>query len=227
MLPHVIRSIHRPNSEMVRRFFDFSPANIHEAQGQFGAMHSSIRPIYEGARLVGPALTVLGRPSDDLIHQVAIHVAQPGDVIVAQVGGDTEAGIWGELMALCAQRRGVAGLVIDGAVRDVAGIQAMQFPVFAKAICMKGTGKEKLGWINHPIVCGGVYVRPGDLVAADDDGVVVLPQERLQEILELCNTRQERERRTIEKIEAGMSTFEIQGLEELTKAKGLVWEVPE
>jgi 4-hydroxy-4-methyl-2-oxoglutarate aldolase len=159
-----------------------------------------------------------------LFHQVAIHVAQPGDVIVAQVGGDTEAAIWGELMALCAKRRGVAGLVIDGAVRDVSGMRAMQFPVFAKAVTMKGTSKEKLGWINHPIVCGGVYVRPGDIVAADDDGVVILPQERLQEVLELCRARQERERQTIAKIEKGMSTYEIQNLEPVTEAKGLVWE---
>lgn len=224
MLPHVIQSIQRPDPDLVERFRPFSAATVHESLGQMGALDSRIKSVYEGARLLGPALTVLGRPSDDLIHQVAIHVARPGDVIVAQVGGDTEAAIWGELMARCAQHRGVAGLVIEGAVRDVDGIKALQFPVFAKAICMKGTGKEKIGWINHPITCGGVYVKPGDLVVGDYDGVVVVPREQTQEVLERCIARQEKEKMVINQIDEGLSTFEIQGLEELSKSIGLTWE---
>jgi len=158
-----------------------------------------------------------------MLHK-AIDVAQPGDVIVAEVGGDTEAGIFGEIMALAAKTKGIAGLVINGSVRDIRAISAMQFPVFAAGVCMTGTGKDHIGYINHPLSCAGVIVHPGDIVVGDDDGVVVLPRNEAETILEVCKKREEREHAWKRAILAGTSTMQLQNLGPLLASKGLVEE---
>lgn len=218
--PRLIRSIPRIPADVLDQFRPFSSADLHEASGQVGAMHSSIKPVVSGLRLMGSALTVQGPASDDLTPHIAIHLAEPNDVLVVNVGGDTEAGVWGGIMSMSAHQRGAAGLVMDGAVRDVDEIRASGFPVYAKAVCIKGTGKDKIGWINHPIVCGGVSIRPGDLVVGDDDGVVVVGRERLDEVLAACQKRMERERWMIEQIQAGRSTYEFMNLEALVRERG-------
>ena len=224
--PRVITSVPRIPEEVLQRFAAYSSADLHEASGQAGAMHSSIKPVVPGLRLLGSALTVLGPASDDLTPHIAIHIAQKNDVIVVNAGGDSEAAIWGGLMSMSAHQRGAAGLVIDGAVRDVDEVREAGFPVFAKAVCIKGTGKEKVGWINHPIVCAGIYVQPGDLVVGDDDGVVVVARDRLDDVLKACEARMAREANIVRQIAEGKSTYEILGLAELARERGLTWEEP-
>lgn len=148
--------------------------------------------------------------------------AGAGDVIVADVGGDTEAGIWGEIMTFAAQTKGISGLVINGAVRDVKGIRELGFPVFALAVCMKGTGKDHLGYINHPISCAGAIVNPGDVVLGDDDGVVVIPQAESTDLIDVCARRELREQEWKQAIRSGKITMDLQNLGPVLQAKGLV-----
>jgi 4-hydroxy-4-methyl-2-oxoglutarate aldolase len=157
-----------------------------------------------------------------LILQKAIEVAGTGDVIVAEVGGDIEAGVWGEIMTFAAQTRGIAGLVINGAVRDAKGIRELGFPVFAAGISMKGTGKDHLGYINHPISCAGVVVNPGDVVLGDDDGVVIIPQAESTGLIEICKRREVREQEWKQAIRSGKITMDLQNLGPLFQEKGLV-----
>lgn len=222
--PDIVTSVDRMPADLIRQFEPFSSADVHEASGQQGALHSSVKPVVRGQRILGSALTVRGRASDDLIHHIAIHVARPNDVIVAEVGGDSEAAIWGGLMCLSAQQRGAAGLVIDGAVRDTDEIRASGFPVYSSSVCIKGTGKDKPGWVNHPIVCAGVAVHPGDLVVGDDDGVVVVKREDITAVLEACRARHQREAYIVSEIQRGRSTFEIMELSGLAAKLGITWE---
>ncbi len=222
--PHVIRSIRRPSPEVVKGLSRFDAAHAHEGLGQRGAMHSRIKPIASGMRLCGPAVTVWSQPSDDLMLQKAIEVARPGDVIVAEVGGDTEAGIWGEIMSYGAHARGVAGLVINGSVRDVRATRELGFVIFAAGICMKGTGKDHLGYINHPITCAGVLVNPGDVILGDEDGVVVIPQDEAGELIAICERREKREEEWKALIREGKTSMDFQNLRPLFASKGLIEE---
>lgn len=220
-MPHVITRIQRPTPDLVQRFSQLSTATVHEAQGKLGAMSEDIKPIYPGMKVCGPAFTVLGHPGDNLILHKALAIAQPGDVLVVDMGGHTEGGYWGEMMATSAMARGIRGLVINGTVRDAAAMRDMGFPVFAKGISMKGTYKEALGFVNHPISCAGVIVHPGDLVLGDDDGVVVVPLGRLEEVLQKSLARDQHEDEVRRKLAQGITTLELMGLAEVLKRKGL------
>lgn len=211
----------RVPDELVAGFSVQAVTTVYEAAGQQGAMESSIRAIRPGMKLCGRALTVRCQPADNLTLHAAIAMAQPGDVIVADVGDFEEAGHWGEITTVAAQARGVAGLVINGGVRDVAPIQRRGFPVFARAISMKATVKAVPGTINHPIMCAGVMVRPGDLLLADDDGVVVVPRERAAEIIAASIEREEREAGVMRRIEAGELTLDILGFRAALERHGL------
>src|SRR5690606_18793986 len=149
-------------------------ATVHEAQGQKGALSSAIKPLDPAMRLAGPALTVNCRPDDNLAIHYALTIARPGDVIVVDAKGFVEAGAWGDVMTLMARKKGVAGLVIDGSVRDANAIVEMGFPVFSRGISIKGTAKNQPGAVDVPIVCGGVGINPGDVVLGDRDGLVVI-----------------------------------------------------
>ena len=218
---HVIKKISRPAQNLVQELADFETATVHEAYGGKGALSCDIKPIDPSGRVCGPAVTVSGRPGDNLILHKAIYVAEPGDVLVATVGGYTEAGPWGEIMTVAAQTRKIAGLIIDGSVRDSSAIRRLRFPVFSRAISIKGTTKETLGLINHPIHMGGIPIRPGDMVLGDADGVVVVAAADLTWVLEKCRQRRDKEEKVMEEIKRGKSTLELYGFDKVLNAKGL------
>lgn len=223
-MAHVIHQIVRPEKALVAQLAQISPATAHEAMGKKGAMDSRIKPIYSGMRVCGPVLTVRCHPGDNIMLHKAIAMAEPGDVIVATVG-HSEAGYWGEVMTTVAQDRGVGGLVIDGCVRDGLDLKKRGFPAFATGLCMKGTVKETLGSVNETICCGGVTVRPGDLVLGDDDGVVVIPRDQVREVLAKSQQKKAREEALMKKIASEhLTTLELDELDKVLAAKGCVEE---
>jgi 4-hydroxy-4-methyl-2-oxoglutarate aldolase len=179
-------------------------------------MDSEIRPLWADIKLVGPAVTVLCHVGDNITLHKAIEVCQAGDVLVVNAGGYKEAGgMWGEIMTLAAQKKGVQGLVIDGAVRDVRAIRKLRFPIFARAVSPGRTVKKTFGQINGSIVCGGVPVNPGDIIFGDDDGVVVVPRSRLEEVIEKGEQRQARENEIKRMLDQGKTTMEIFGFDKI------------
>lgn len=189
-------------------------ATLHEAAGRVGALPSAIKPIAAGMRLKGPAFTVSSPPGNNLWLQRAIAEATAGDVIVVEVGGNYEAGYWGEIMTIAAQVRGVVGLVIDGCVRDGEQIAALEFPICSRGLCIRGTVKdtEPPGALNEPIQIGDVTITPGDLIVGDGDGVVAIPSERVEEVLGKSRERIDKEAGIIERLRNGETTLEIYGL---------------
>lgn len=196
-------------------------ATIHEAQDQTGAMDHGIKPIDPSCRLIGSALTVDTRPDDNLMIHYALTKAKPGDVLVVDAKGFMEAGPWGDLLTLAAMRCGIAGLIIDGAVRDANTILDLGFPVFCRGLSIKGTNKAQPGKVNQPIICGGVAVSPGDIVMGDRDGVVVVKAADAQKTLASAAAREAKEDRIRERIEAGESTVDILGLTDKLKSLGM------
>ncbi len=221
MEPHVIRQMSRPSQHLMEELFRFDTATVHEASGGRGALESNIKPVDPKSRLCGPAVTVASRPGDNLVLHKAIYVAERGDVLVVSVGGFTEAGPWGEIMTVAAQVRGIAGLVIDGSIRDSIAIQELGFPAFSKGLCIKGTTKDSLGYVNHPVVIGGVTVHPGDIILGDADGVVVVAQKDLPDVLDRCKLRKEKEEKIKKELQIGKSTLELYGFDKILQAKGL------
>jgi 4-hydroxy-4-methyl-2-oxoglutarate aldolase len=187
-------------------------ATVHEALGRIGAMDSAIKPLDTGMRVAGRALTVDSAPADNLMIQYAVAIARPGDVLVVDAKAFTEAGPWGDLLTLHAQLVGIAGLVIDGAVRDSREIVAMGFPVFCRAVCIKGTGKYVPGGVNVTVQCGGVTVHPGDIVVGDADGVVVVPAADLDRAALLSTAREKEEEAIRETLRNGSSLIDLMGL---------------
>jgi 4-hydroxy-4-methyl-2-oxoglutarate aldolase len=213
--------IRRPTSEQIKQLKRFGAATVHEAQGQKGALDAGLRPIDPTVRLAGPALTVDARPADNLIIHYALTKAQPGDVLVVDAKAFLEAGPWGDVLTLAAQKIGIAGLVINGAVRDAEAIIAMGFPVFARGLSIKGTNKCQPGQINVPIVCGGVTINPGDVILGDRDGLVVIMAHEVEEVIVASEQREKREERMRSQIERGSSTVDILGLESALQRLGL------
>lgn len=206
-------SITRPDQSLVDAINGIGTATIHEAGGQIGALPSYIKPVSDNWYVCGVATTVLSPPKDNLWLHRGIYQAQAGDVLIVDTGKFHEAGYWGEIMTHAAQQVGIAGLVIDGCVRDGSILEELGMPVFSAGLCIRGTTKNKdaYGAINVPIRIGEIWVFPGDLVIGDRDGVVVVPQSRIEEITEKSKAREDKESITISKLKAGERTVDMYG----------------
>jgi 4-hydroxy-4-methyl-2-oxoglutarate aldolase len=188
----------------------FGTATVYEASGLDCALDPALRPVWPGARLVGRALPVRTHPADNLPLHIALEQARPGDVLVVD-GREELCGYWGEVLAVAARARGVAGLVIDGGVRDVVEQERLGFPVFSRGVCVRRTGKAHPGLVNAPVTVAGVHVRPGDAVVADADGVVVLPTEAVTATLDASRARIEKETAYMERLRGGELTLDLYG----------------
>lgn len=210
-LPTVRTEIERPDPKLVVRAAEISTATLHEAGGQIGALPPQIKPVDASFAICGPAVTVHSPPGDNLWLHRAIALASPGDVLVVFVDGAYEFGYWGEIMSTAARARQLGGLVIDGCVRDGAILERVGFPVFARGLCIRGTGKSftARGWINHPVVIGDVTVQAGDLVVGDTDGVVVIPRANVAKTLDASLARETKEEQIMEKLRAGSTTIDL------------------
>ncbi|QUH02279.1 4-carboxy-4-hydroxy-2-oxoadipate aldolase/oxaloacetate decarboxylase [Saccharopolyspora erythraea] len=220
----VTTKIDRPNPELVAQLGEYSSATIHEAQGRLGALSSTIKPVDRNMSCCGPAFTVSCAPRDNIMLQVAIAHARPGDVIVVSAGEYAEAGSFGDVLANACQAKGIAGLVTDTGVRDTQELRRLGFPVFSYSVSIKGTVKETVGPLNEPVLIGGEIVRPGDVVRGDADGIVVVRREDLAEAIRKSREREEAEAGYIAAYRSGRSVIEVSGLAAKLEAKGLILE---
>jgi 4-hydroxy-4-methyl-2-oxoglutarate aldolase len=193
-------------------FAAFDPATVYEAAGQKGMVDPSIRPAWPGARLCGVVRTVSCPPGDNLMLHHAVATAAPGVILVATIDNHVQAGAWGEVLTTAALARGVAGLAIDGAVRDIEAIRELRFPVFSRGLAIGATTKKRFGKLDVPIQFGGVTVRPGDILLGDGDGLAVIDQDRADEIYQAALARYNRERALIDQLRSGKTTLELLGL---------------
>ena len=217
----VRRGLPRADADVVAALGGFGVATIHEAMGRLGLADIRLRPVYPAARLCGTAVTVLAQPGDNWMLHVAAEQIRPGDVVVVACTTESIDGFFGELLATSFRARGAVGLVIDGGCRDVAELETMDFPVFARAISARGTVKATLGSVNVPVVCAGVAVEPGDVVAADVDGVVVVPRVDAAAVADACRAREAKEAVNRARLAAGELGLDIYGMRETLAKAGL------
>lgn len=216
-----MRRIERAEAGAVERLRRFGVATVHEALGRQGLLKPYMRPAWPGAAVCGTAVTVLAPPGDNwMLHAVAEMIA-PGDVVVVALTTDNDDGMFGELLATSHRARGALGLVIDAGVRDVRALAEMQFPVWSRAVHARGTVKATAGSINVPVVCAGMLVQPGDVVVADDDGVVIVPRARAAEVAAAADTRERKEEATRARLAKGELGLDIYGMRDALASAGL------
>ncbi|MCL6592926.1 MAG: 4-carboxy-4-hydroxy-2-oxoadipate aldolase/oxaloacetate decarboxylase [Alicyclobacillus sp.] len=221
MNPVIVRKIPRAEAQIIAKLGEAGVATVHEAMNRSGLMRPYMRPLYPGAKVAGSAVTVLSHPGDNLMLHAAIEVCQPGDVLVVALASDSTDGMFGELLAVSCQARGITGLVIDAGVRDSEVITQMNFPVWSKAISAQGTVKATPGSVNIPVVCAGALVRPGDVIVGDGDGVVVVPREQAESVAARAEQRMQREDATRERLRKGELGMEIYGFRQKLQQMGV------
>lgn len=221
---HIVRrSIPRADAATVDALAPIGTATVHEAIGRRGSVDPVLSPIQQGARVAGSAVTVLSHPGDNIMIHAAIEVCQPGDILVVTTTAPSTHGMFGDLLATALMTRGVRGLVIDAGVRDTADLREMGFPVWARHVSCQGTVKNTPGSVNVPVTIGGITIEPGDVVTADDDGVVVVARDEADWALEQSLARLDKEAGTRARLEAGELGLDFYGLREKLVSLGVEW----
>ena len=224
-MPKVVTGIPTIPPETVTRYEKLSVATVHEAQGRLGLLSPEIRPIKEGLKLVGRAVTVFATPGDNVMIHVAMEQCEPGDVMVVAVNSRSDCGYFGDLLATLMQARGIAGLVIDSGVRDLADLRQMGIPVFSRCISAQGTVKETLGDVNVPVVCGGQVINPSDLIIGDDDGVVVVRRHELDSVAQKSEAREDKEAAIRAKYRDGILGLDMNNMRQRLLDMGLQYVI--